>query len=1383
MAKQAKIDIIIDNAEAKRRFEELQGELLRIKKMRDEAFKKGDVGAFKVYDSELKGVNKELKQFKANVDVVENALKNINKISYKDLESAMRKARVEMQATARSASDYSTKVKNFTRLRDEMDKFNSSIGRQTSWWNKAGTGLNKYFLLLTSSIAGFTGLIYSAKKSVEEFAKLEEAESGVMKYTGKTREEVKELNEELKKFNTRTSRIELNNLMSDAGKLGIVGRQELLDFAEAGNIINLALGEDLGDGAIKNIGKLAQMFGDDQKFGLKKAMLNTGSAINEVAQKSSAAEPYLVEFTNRMAGVGKQANMSIPQIIGFASVLDQNAQAVEMSATALQGLILKLYQDPAKFAKLAGLEVQKFSNLVKKDANEALLTLLDTLGNKGGMESLAPIFKDMNLDGARATSVLAVLAGNIKKVRNEQNTATNAFYSGQSVVNEYNVKNNTLQATLDKNKKKFQETTYELGERLVPVMSSTVGFVSKLMKSIITIIDFYAKHSFAINTTVAVIGAYIVASKLQLLYLKLTATATFKQIIVTKAKAIAEEAGIIVTQLYAAAQMLLTGNIKGATQAMRVLNAVVKVNPWGLAIAGIVAIVLALRQFNKNADEASNRLNKWGEDNKVAYKNMIKLQESLMGLGSKLDNINNLINANSLVLNKNSFDLNKNTNYVQNSNVFKDEQTQLEYKRKKALDEYNAVASANNLLLLTGNENLEVYNAKLKANIFLTESRIQVGIIQSEIDDLIVKKREAQKQILRDDATAPYAKEALEIIKVQEEKLKSELKGYVDMNNAIEQEIIRTGKLAKQRKDEEDAEKNGKKINPKTGKYEDVDKNKSKDKNTKDWELNNDKYFLKAKRKLQIDYKNGVIKDEEELQDKILELEIYFLSKRKKNNKINADEKFKIEGELLDKELELKKRIEKKNLELSKEQLKKIEDNNKQALTNLKIKHNEEFASIKTLEDAKKILKGNITDKELNEIDNLYDAKMKLRKVYDKKEQQLAIELLKRLLAIYKTIQSSGMFALLEMTPEQKKQLEDDINKVKEQLAQLNADSNTSDKGEDKGGKKGDKEIKTKEVDIFGYSQDDWQTLFDNFEKGKIGIGEMAMLANSLMDVWSKYGDLVNKQQQAEVNKFVKNQNTKKTKLKQRLDQSRISEEFYNAEVAKLDEETERKKAQYAKQQAKRERDIALMSAIVNGAAAVAKVAGNLPLAIITGIAVAAQIETIIATPLPEVEGAEQGGEMLDVVRSQDKKKFNAQYSPNKRGFVNKPTIITGENGSEYIIPREGVENPSIKGILSIIENARKNGSLSKLNLDNIISVAGREQGGKIINSSKIINNYQSTKEKDIDLQVLDKLDKTLLKLDDKLSKPIEARTYLRGKFGIYEAMDEDKKLKENSYK
>ncbi len=82
-------------------------------------------------------------------------------------------------------------------------------------------------------------------------------------------------------MDTRTARAQLNDLAGDAGRLGITSKQQILDFVEAADQINVALGEDLGEDAVKNIGKLAQLFGDADAMGLKQAMLATGSVINE----------------------------------------------------------------------------------------------------------------------------------------------------------------------------------------------------------------------------------------------------------------------------------------------------------------------------------------------------------------------------------------------------------------------------------------------------------------------------------------------------------------------------------------------------------------------------------------------------------------------------------------------------------------------------------------------------------------------------------------------------------------------------------------------------------------------------------------------------------------------------------------------------------------------------------------------------------------------------------------------------------------------------------------------------------------------------------------------------------------------------------------------
>lgn len=415
--------------------------------------------------------------------------------------------------------DLNPNSESYKRYREQLDAVNLRIkeikGTATETrlsLSRLADGFNRYAALGAGVVASLTGVALTARKCVDEFAEMKEAESQVVKYTGMTEREVALLNEELKRMNTRTSREELNRLAGEAGRLGIQSREEVLKFVQAADMINVSLGEDLGEDAIKNIGKLAQMFGDASRD-MKGNMLAIGSAVNSVAQNSSAAEPYLVEFAARMGGVAKQANMSITDVMGFASALDQNMLRSEMASTALQGLILKIYQEPAKYAKLAGLDVKKFSDLLATDVNEAVLTFLEQMNRLGGMDKMAPVLDKMSLSGAEAAGVISALAGNIEKVRKEQQQANQAYTDGTSIINEFGVQNSTVQAELDKAKKRFTEIRVELGEQLLPVMKYMVTTGSLTVKGLSIMISILLKYKATLATAVLGITAYTVATK------------------------------------------------------------------------------------------------------------------------------------------------------------------------------------------------------------------------------------------------------------------------------------------------------------------------------------------------------------------------------------------------------------------------------------------------------------------------------------------------------------------------------------------------------------------------------------------------------------------------------------------------------------------------------------------------------------------------------------------------------------------------------------------------------------------------------------------------------------------------------------------------------
>ena len=443
---------------------------------------------------------------------------------------------------------------------------------------KLADGFNRYAAIGASALATLTGMTLTMRKCVDEYAQMEEAESQVIKYTGMTAEEVKQLNEEFKAMDTRTPREELNRLAGEAGKLGITGVQEVREFVEAANQINVALGEDLGEEAVNQIGKLSQMFGDESRS-LKDNMLAIGSAVNQVAQSTSASEPYLVQFTARMGGVGKQAKMSVTDIMGFASALDQNMLRSEMASTALSGLIMRIYQEPAKYARLAGMDVEQFTQLVETDVNEAVMSFLSALNKMGGMAQMAPVLKEMQLSGAEAASVISTLAGNVDLVRKEQENANKAFTEGTSITNEYAVQNNTVQARLEKLQNDFKNVRVELGERLLPVMRYMISTGSLTVKGLMAVTEFLMEYKSVILTVTTAIAAYTLVVKSHTLAVK------------------AMELGT-----------------KAATVATRVFNTVTKASPWGLVISGITAVVSYFAFFREETDKTTSSQKAFNEE-------------------------------------------------------------------------------------------------------------------------------------------------------------------------------------------------------------------------------------------------------------------------------------------------------------------------------------------------------------------------------------------------------------------------------------------------------------------------------------------------------------------------------------------------------------------------------------------------------------------------------------------------------------------------------------------------------------------------------------------------------------------------------------------------
>lgn len=486
------------------------------------------------YDNEIDKANVDIKETKRQMQLVDNTLAHLKTSSVRDLEYSMKVLNQEMRGLDRGSEAFKQMQMQAKQLKTELEAVRAEGQAQQSWIGRTADWFNRMQGVILGAIAAVSGLTFTVKSCVEKFASMDEEMTNVRKYTGQTADEVERMNEDFKKMDTRTAREKLNQLAGDAGRLGITATSLVEEFVDGADKINVALGDDLGDEAVSQIGKLAQMFGEDKTKGLRGAMLATGSAVNELAQNSSASAGYLVDFTARVAGVGKQAGFTQAQIMGLASVLDQNMQQDETAATAVQNLLAKMFQDSAKFAKIAGLNVKEFSKTLKEDANGALLQFLAALRSKGGFAQLAPMFEEMKMDGSRATGVLTVLADKLDDIKAAQDLATKSYAEGTSVINEFNTQNESVQAQLDKAKKKFQDLAIELGQKLYPAARLCISSASITVHVLSSIIDFVIKYRTTIIALTATIIALTVAETAHIV--KLKAIALWQNVVVTGAK-------------------------------------------------------------------------------------------------------------------------------------------------------------------------------------------------------------------------------------------------------------------------------------------------------------------------------------------------------------------------------------------------------------------------------------------------------------------------------------------------------------------------------------------------------------------------------------------------------------------------------------------------------------------------------------------------------------------------------------------------------------------------------------------------------------------------------------------------------------------------------
>lgn len=562
---------------------------------------------------ELKSVESALKQGKNAYMEVDKVMANLSGTTLTNLQKALKQVRKDMHSL--SADDPMMKVKMA-----QYQAIDNQIGKITGQWKRQDGAIRSVIKRLTAYVSvygGFNLISGQLTKIVQGNIAFSDSLADIRKTTGLSAEDVNRLSDAINKIDTRTSREELHSLAYEAGRLGLgkYGAEGILGFTKAADQLSVALKEDLGQDAIVQLVKMADVMGLIPKMGVEKSLLAIGSSVNTLAQSTTSTGTYMTDYSRRLSGIAVQAHLSAAELFGLAAASDSTGQEVEVAATAMNKFVVQLQTHYKTVAAAAGISEDALHGLLEQGKTaEAIVMVLGALGEKGGLSMLAPLMKDMGSDGARLTASLATMASNIDKVEESIRLSKEAFGEATSVTNEYNIKNETAAAILEKMKNSWDKLfTNQANTGVIRDLVQDFSDLSAKMQTNELLIQ---EVKIAIFLLINAVKALVAMIPYLTIFLSIKGWIALSMAIKSN---VIPAFKIMITSLGAMfkSMTVTTAGVNGLARAWKILNTVLKSNVF-IAVASLVAtLIFSFKSIKKEMNDvatSANNLNKSFKD-------------------------------------------------------------------------------------------------------------------------------------------------------------------------------------------------------------------------------------------------------------------------------------------------------------------------------------------------------------------------------------------------------------------------------------------------------------------------------------------------------------------------------------------------------------------------------------------------------------------------------------------------------------------------------------------------------------------------------------------------------------------------------------------------
>lgn len=624
------VNIYIDQAAAQTALEKLQVAADKLNKKIDEGRLAG-----KAMVAEIKKLAETQDAIKGVQAQIDNGLRP----SFVQTQNQVTKLRNELKHMSEDAPGYAEKFQAFQKARAELDRLSTSINgvekAQKSWLQEAkvvafGVLIGNTVQSAIGAIGGyFSGIISGNAKMSDSLADVEKA-------TGLSAKSVGALNKELGQIDTRTAAADLREI---AVGLGQIGQEANKANVEAIDKIVVALGDEFGGGAKEittTLSVLRNNLKDIKTGNYAEDVTHIGNALNVLGAEGLATAPVVTDIANRIAGIAQTYKLTSGQILGVAATFQELGIETERGSTALTKIFQKIGAEPEKFAKVAGLSIEKFKNLVNKDMLGAFTAVAEGAKKAGGNNIIfSKILNELGADGAGAGEVLSKLGANADLLTNKIKTSSLALKDSSSITDEFNKKNTTLGAQLEKLNKvlssfiqsKTLTDVFAAGVRGIIAFVGALRAVPQWLQENHTGIYLIVTGLLVMNAAYIKAGALIVRDTA---LRAINAATTYLSAAAANVATASQAAYIVVTNL-------LTSRITIATAAQRLWNIAMTIGagPIGVIIVAVGALVIGMDKLFGATSQVTEQMKIQNEVNKNVAEQ----------IGSQKDRMNELLSV------------------------------------------------------------------------------------------------------------------------------------------------------------------------------------------------------------------------------------------------------------------------------------------------------------------------------------------------------------------------------------------------------------------------------------------------------------------------------------------------------------------------------------------------------------------------------------------------------------------------------------------------------------------------------------------------------------------------------------------------------------------